>query len=176
MKLRTAATKDLPALLQIHNHAVRNLTAAWTEQEETVEERAIWLEGRGRDGFPVIVAVDDEDDVLGFGSFGPFRARPGYRKTVEHSIYVRSGAQGVGTGAALMQKLIELARADGYHVMVGAVDAENETSLKFHRKLGFDVSCKLPQVGTKFGRWLDLYMVTLVLNDDPAPPSMLPSP
>ena len=176
MQLRLATPDDVPALLEIHNYAVRNLTAAWTETEDSFQDRATWLEGRQRDGLPVLVAEDERGQVVGFGSYGTFRARSGYRLTAEHSIYVSPEGQGLGVGRALMEALIKEARAAGYHVLVGAVDGENAASLAFHKKLGFDVSCKLPQIGTKFGRWLDLYLVTLVLNDEPAPPSSLPLP
>lgn len=170
MIIRSATEKDLPALLDLHNHAVRNLTAAWTDTEDTLEDRRAWLMAREAAGFPVFVAIDDDGVVLGFATYGSFRDRSGYRATVEHSIYITDKAKGVGVGTALMSRLIEQARVDGHHVMVGAVDGENEASLAFHAKLGFEVSCRLPQVGQKFGRWLDLYLVTLVLDDKAAPP------
>ncbi|MBS8262436.1 N-acetyltransferase [Roseibium polysiphoniae] len=169
MQLRQALPEDLPALLEIHNHAVRNLTAAWTDQQDTLEDRRRWLEERERDGLPVFVALDGQMQVLGYGSFGTFRARPGYRHTAEHTIYVAEGAQGKGVGSALLKRLIERARRDGFHVLVGAVDGENKGSLAFHQKHGFETSACLPQVGTKFGRWLDLYFVTLVLDDRASP-------
>lgn len=170
MHIRNATEEDLPGVLEIHNHAVRTLTAAWTTQEDSLEDRMAWLTSRQNDGYPVFVAVADDGEVLAFGTYGSFRARSGYRLTVEHSIYVKDGAKGKGLGRRLIERLIAQARADGYHAMVGAVDGQNEASLAFHKKLGFQASCLMPQVGMKFGRWLDLYLVTLLLDDRPVPP------
>ncbi|WP_289035382.1 GNAT family N-acetyltransferase [uncultured Roseibium sp.] len=169
MLLRHAVPEDLPGLLDIHNHAVRNLTAAWTDEVDTLEDRKNWLDKRRSDGEPVFVSVDEQGQVLGYGYYGSFRTRSGYRHTVEHSIYVAEGAQGKGVGSALLTRLIEEARQAGYHVLVGAVDGENKGSLAFHEKHGFETSVRLPQVGTKFGRWLDLFLVTLVLDDNATP-------
>lgn len=174
MKIRSARETDLPDLLDIHNYAVRNLAAAWTEHEDTLEDRAAWLKGRQDEGLPVLVAVDEQDRFLGFGTYGSFRSRSGYRLTVEHSIYVQPDVQARGIGKMLLQALIDDARKQGFHVMVGAVDSDNEQSLKFHEKMGFEISSRLPEIGTKFGRWLDLYFVLLILNEDAAPPSELP--
>ncbi|NVK35754.1 MAG: N-acetyltransferase family protein [Rhodobacteraceae bacterium] len=176
MHLRPATEADLPDLLEIHNFAVRNLAAAWTEHEDTLEDRRAWLKQRQGADLPVLLAIDDEGRFLGYGTYGSFRGRSGYNLTVEHSIYVRSDVQSKGVGRLLLETLIADAREKGYHVMIGAVDSDNEQSLKFHQKLGFEVSSKLPQIGTKFGRWLDLYFVILILNDDDAPPSILPPP
>jgi L-amino acid N-acyltransferase YncA len=168
--LRDATQEDLPILLSIHNHAVEHLTAAWTTKKDTLEERAAWLAEHEDAGLPVIVAEDDYGNVIGYGTYKPFRHREGYRLTVEHSLYVVESAQGSGVGRAILERLVQLARRDGYHVLVGAVDGENTASIALHKKLGFEVTGRLPQVGMKFGRWLDLALVTLILDDRPAPP------
>lgn len=169
MQIRFATDDDLPVLLALHNHAVKYLTAAWTETIDTLEDRKAWLDGRRLAGLPVVVATNDKGIVLGFGSFGPFRPREGYRFTAEHTIYVNPSAQRQGVGCALLRHLILLAREAGYHALVGGIDGENTASVALHEKCGFQISGQLPQVGTKFGRWLDLILVTLVLNtDDPA--------
>ncbi len=168
--LRSATQEDLPALLTIHNHAVENLLAAWTTKTETLEQRAEWLKERQQAGLPVIVAEDDYGNVIGYGSYGPFRYREGYRLTVEHSLYVTENARGSGVGRALLERLIHLAREAGYHVLVGGVDGENEASLALHEKCGFEITGRLPQVGQKFGRWLDLVFVSLVLDEREVPP------
>ena len=98
--------------------------------------------------------------VLGYASFGPFRGSwPGYRHTVEHSVHVRQDQRGRGLGTALIQALFPLAQAQGVHVMVGAIDASNTGSLRLHARLGFVQTGLMPQVGRKFGRWLDLALV-----------------
>ncbi|ADZ72147.1 GNAT family N-acetyltransferase [Polymorphum gilvum] len=171
MHLRDATAADLPALLAIHNDAVRTLKAIWTDKTETLEDRRTWFDGRRAAGFPVIVAEDAAGRVVGYGSYGPFRAKDGYRLTLEHSVYVDPATQGRGVGKALLKRLIELARADGYHVLVGAIDGENETSIALHRQFGFETVGRMPQVGIKFGQWLDLVLMTLVLDNRSEPPS-----
>lgn len=163
--IRDAGPADAGAIAAIYNHAVRETTALWSEGETDAVERAAWIAERQRDGWPVVVAVDAAGGVLGYGSYGPFRARSCYRLTVEHSVYVVPEAQGRGLGRALMAELIARARAAGLHVMVGAVDAANRPSLALHRAMGFAEVGLMPQVGRKFGRWLDLALVQLVLDE-----------
>ncbi|MBD1544820.1 GNAT family N-acetyltransferase [Roseibium aggregatum] len=167
--LRNATSADLPALLDIHNDAVRTLKAIWTDKLDTLEDRRAWFDARKDAGLPVIVAETEDGTVAGYGSFGPFRAKEGYRLTMEHSIYVAPEARGKGIGKALLVRLIDMARADGYHVLVGAIDGENTASIALHRQLGFEITGRMPQVGIKFGQWLDLVLMTLVLDERPAP-------
>ncbi|MHA7774920.1 GNAT family N-acetyltransferase [Roseibium sp. M-1] len=169
MKIRNAEPGDIPALLAIYNQAVRETTAAWTNIEETLDDRLTWYEGRIRDGLPVLVALSDAGDVQGFASFGPFRPREGYRLTAEHSVYVDPGVHGRGIGALLLSELIGIAKVSGLHLLVGVVDGENAASIALHRKLGFEVTGRLPEAGTKFGRWLDLVLLTKVLGTMEAP-------
>lgn len=169
MLFRPATLDDVPALLDIHNDAVRRLAAIWTDKQETLAERQAWFSGRTGAGLPVIVAVDDAGTILGYASYGPFRAKEGYRLTMEHSVYVTEAAQGRGVGKALLHRIIVEAKASGVHVLVGAIDAENAASIALHEKLGFEISGRLPQVGFKFGRWLDLVFTTLILDNAPAP-------
>jgi phosphinothricin acetyltransferase len=89
---------------------------------------------------------------------------PGYRFTVEHTVHVREDHWGSGAGRALMEELVERARAAGKHVMVGALDGANEASLRFHARLGFVEVARMPEVGRKFGRWLDLVLVQRILD------------
>ena len=127
--------------------------------------RAAWLAERRRLGYPVLVAVDDADAVSGYASFGDWRAFDGYRHTVEHSVYVHNARRGGGIGTALMAELIERARALGKHVMVAGIETGNTGSIKLHEKLGFSRVGQLPEVGTKFGNWLDLTFMLLKLDD-----------
>ena len=107
------------------------------DQPTTLGERTSWWQARVGAGYPVLVA-EDSSGVLGFASFGDFRPRPGYRFSVEHSVYVRADERGSGVGRALMLPLMERAAALGKHVMLGGVDAENTGSLGFHERLGFE--------------------------------------
>ncbi|MFN6955859.1 MAG: GNAT family N-acetyltransferase, partial [Acetobacteraceae bacterium] len=119
-------------------------------------------------GYPVLVAEED-GEVLGLASFGEFRAWPGFRHTVEHSVHVRAGARGRGIGTALVAALFEPARALGKHVMIAGVDAANAGSIRMHERLGFARGAVLREVGRKFGRWLDLELMQKFLDAPGAP-------
>lgn len=168
MNIRPATEADLPGILEIHNGAIRRLDAIWTDTEETLEDRRAWLLDRQGNGFAVLVAEED-GAILGYASYGTYRARSGYNKTVEHSIYLRDDVQGKGVGKALMAALIDDAKAKGFHLMVAIIEAKNLGSIAFHERFGFEVLGRLPQAGHKFGRWLDQVNMYLLLNDDPAP-------
>ncbi|MDD7910023.1 GNAT family N-acetyltransferase [Pseudovibrio exalbescens] len=170
MKIRSATYDDLPALLMIHNDAVRNSAAIWLVQEDTLEERKAWLEGRWAKGYPVYVAESDDGTFLGYASFGPYKEKSGYDLTVEHSVYVMAEAQGSGAGSALLNALIEKAKVDGYHVMIAGIDSENTGSIRFHERFGFHTSGVVREVGFKYNRWLDLVIMSLILDETAKPP------
>ena len=159
--IRPAMEADLTAVLAIYNDAVMKTTAIWNEAPSDLEGRRIWFERRRKAGFPVLVA--DDGPVIGYGSFGEFRPFEGYRYTVEHSVYVLDEAQGKGLGRMLLAALIEEARGMGKRVMVGAIDASNYGSLALHEHMGFEETGRMPGVGEKFGRRLDLVLVQLTL-------------
>ncbi|MEN4717848.1 N-acetyltransferase family protein [Pantoea agglomerans] len=170
MIIRAAVESDAEIIAEIYNDAVLNTTAIWNENRIDVANRITWINSRQQAGFPVIVATDDNDDtVLGYASYGDWRPWDGYRHTVEHSVYVHKDARGKGVGAALMQGLIQLAREAGKHVMVAAIESENAASIALHKKLGFIESGRMTEVGTKFGRWLDLTFLQLRLDDRKRP-------
>lgn len=169
MKIRDAHAGDVPAILAIYNDAVQHTTAIWNETLVDEANRLAWLSGRQTQGYPVLVACDAQDQVLGYASFGDWRAFDGYRYTVEHSVYVASAARGQGVGRALMGELIARARTLGKHVMVAAIEAGNQPSIALHRQLGFEQCGLMPQVGTKFGRWLDLAFLQLTLDPNSQP-------
>jgi phosphinothricin acetyltransferase len=163
MQIRDAEEVDLAGILAIYNDAVLTTTAIWNEAVADLANRRAWLTERGQQGYPVLVAIENTE-VLGYASFGDFRAWQGYRYTVEHSVYVDPGRRRCGVGAALLELLIERARLLNKHVMIGGIEGNNEASLKLHARLGFKVVGRLEQVGTKFGRWLDLVFVQRTLT------------
>jgi L-amino acid N-acyltransferase YncA len=164
--IEDAVEADLPGILAIYNYVILHSTAVYTDAPETLEQRETWWRQRRAQGYPVLVARDTAD-VLGFASFGDFRpAWPGYRFTVEHSVYVRSDCQQVGTGTALMQLLLARATGLGKHAILGGIDAENTTSIRFHERLGFVQVARFRQVGWKFGRWLDLVFLERLLGPE----------
>ncbi len=152
-----------PAILAILNHAIVTSTALYDYEPRTLATMAIWFAAKRAGDFPVIGAFDDGGQLLGFASYGAFRAFPAYKYTVEHSVYVHHAQRGKGLGKALMNAVIAQAQAQGKHVMVGAIDAANSASLQLHAELGFERVGTMPQVGFKFGRWLDLALVQRVL-------------
>jgi phosphinothricin acetyltransferase len=167
VRIRDATTTDAAAIAAIYNDAVAHTTAVWNDALVDAAERRAWIDARQSGGFPVIVAAADE--VIGFATYGPWRPHDGYRHTVEHSVYVRDDQRGAGIGRALMQELMSRARAAGVHVMIAGVEAGNAASVAMHARLGFAETGRMPQVGAKFGRWLDLVFLQLVLDDRTAP-------
>jgi phosphinothricin acetyltransferase len=162
IKIRDANEGDLGALLEIYNDIIASSTAIYIDSPTTLDERRAWWSGRVAAGFPVLVA-EDQSGVIGYASFGEFRGRPGYRFTVEHSVYARADRRGAGVGSALMTALIERARDMGKHIMIAGVDAENAGSLRFHERHGFERVAHFKQVGFKFERWLDLVFLQRML-------------
>ncbi len=161
--IRDAVHADLPAIRDIYNDAVLNTLAIWNEQTVDLGNRQAWFAARQAQGYPILVAVNEAGDVLGYASFGDWRPFEGFRHTVEHSVYIRSDQRGQGLGPLLMQALIERARGCGKHVMVAAIESGNTASIRLHERLGFTLNGQMPQVGVKFGKWLDLTFMQLML-------------
>jgi phosphinothricin acetyltransferase len=161
--VRDAGEADLPAILDIYNNAVLNETSIWTDDTADLADRRAWWEQRVSCGFPVYVA-DVDGAIAGYGSFGEFRPHQGYRFTVEHSIYVATPEQRRGIGSVLLTRLIAEARRMNMHAMVGGIAADNSASIALHLRFGFVETARMPQVGFKFGRWLDLVLMQKQLD------------
>lgn len=164
MLIRDTHTEDLPAILEIHNDAIRNTTAIWDETEVGLAERMDWLNGRLRAGYPVLTAVVD-GKVAGYASYAQWRPKSGYRFTVEHSVYVSNDFHRRGIASALLTELVARATSAGIHALVGVIESQNTTSIALHEKFGFVTVGQMPEVGIKFGRWLDLTLMQLTLAD-----------
>ncbi|SNB52414.1 phosphinothricin acetyltransferase [Arboricoccus pini] len=163
MIIDEASLDDVPGILAIYNEVLLSSTAIYAEVPVDLANRIEWFEARRRHGFPVLVARDGHG-IAGYASFGSFRSFPGYRYTVEHSIHIRADARAQGLGRRLMEALIPLARAMGMHAMIAGIDAANEGSIRFHERFGFERVATFPEVGRKFGRWLDLACMQLFLD------------
>ncbi|WP_309571037.1 N-acetyltransferase family protein [Deinococcus sp.] len=163
LRLRAATRADVPVILAIYNHAVIHTTASYDLEPVSLESRVDWFDHKAQTGWPVIV-TERGGEVAGWATYGPFRDKPGYRFTAEHSVYVRDDCRGQGLGRALLETLIADARARSLHTLIGGLDAENAGSLAFHERLGFEPVAHFRQVGYKFGRWLDLVFVQLALS------------
>lgn len=163
LTIRDATEADLPAILAIHNEAVLHGTALWTIKPSDLAGRRAVLEDRRASGFPFLVGMI-EGALAGYGSFGEFRPHDGYVRTVEHSIYVDPGFRRRGVATALLLRLIEAARGLGKHVMIGAITADNAASIALHVRHGFIETGRLPELGFKFGRTLDLVFMQRLLD------------
>jgi len=162
IEIANAGEDDLPGILAIYNDAITNSTAVFSDRPATLGERREWLAGRSAQGFPVLVARERRE-VLAFATYGGFRSWPGYRLTVEHSVYVAAARRREGIGRRLLLELIVRARGAGMHAMVAGIDADNAPSLEMHAALGFERVGLLPEVARKFDRWLDLVFMQLML-------------
>lgn len=161
-ELRIATEKDLPAMLEIYNEVIENTTAVYDYQPHTLEMRRQWLETKQEQGIPVWMA-EENGKMLGFGSFGPFRAWAAYQYTVENSIYVATEARGKGVGSLLLPVIMNEARKAGMHTMIAGIDASNDASIRLHQKFGFEQVALFREVGWKFNRWLDLVFLQVML-------------
>lgn len=170
MIIRDAAEADLPALRDIFNDAVLNTTAIWMDDVVDLANRQAWFAARAQQGYPIQVAENAAGEVVGYASFGDWRPFDGFCHTVEHSVYIRADQRGNGLGPLLMAALIERAKACGKHVMVAAIESGNAASIRLHERLGFITTGQMPQVGRKFGRWLGLTFMQLILTPERSAP------
>lgn len=161
--IRPAVLSDIRDILSIYNEAVRDTTAIWNDQEVDMENRTAWYEERTAAGYPIFVATDGSK-ALGYGAYGPFRPFEGFRRSVENSIYLSSGAQRQGIGKRLLQALLQHAEQSGIHVMIAGIESGNEASIKLHEHYGFVETGRLPEVGFKFGRYLELVFLQKIIS------------
>jgi len=157
------------AILEILNEAIANSTALYDYAPRPPQAMATWFAAKRAGGFPVIGAVDASGTLLGFASWGTFRAFPAYKYTVEHSVYVHHAHRGRGLGERLLREVVRRAREAQVHVLVGCIDAANGGSIHLHTRLGFVHAGTISQAGFKFGRWLDAAFYQLTL-ETPAEP------
>lgn len=165
MIIRAAQQSDLEEIRLIYNHAIHHTTAVY-EYEPFSEEYIIgWFNSKSAQGFPVIVAIED-DRLVAFASYGAFRMRAAYQHTMEHSVYVHHEFRGKGIGKIMLSAIIESAKKNNIHALIGGIDSTNELSILMHKKMGFQQVGYLPEVAFKFGRWLDLVFVQKILSTD----------
>jgi L-amino acid N-acyltransferase len=166
IRICAAQAADVHSILAIYNDAVLNTTASYDYEPHTLDQRLAWFEQHQAQGFAVLVAMDEADQVVGWGSLSKFREKIGYQYSVEHSVYVSVDHRRRGIGRLILQSLIEAARIRGAHTLIGGVDASNEASIALHQSLGFEAVAHFKQVGRKFNRWLDLVFLQLMLTDE----------
>lgn len=154
-KIESAQKDDLPSILEILNHEIINGTANYDYDTHDLSDLSKWWSDRTSKDLPVLIAKED-GVVMGYATYGQYRQKRGYQYCVEHTVYVHHLYRGKGIGLLLMKALIEHAAHSGMHTMVAGIDAKNSSSIRFHESLGFEMAGVLPEVGYKFGSWLDL--------------------
>ena len=155
MILRPAQAGDAEAVAALWNPVIDGTAVTFTTTRKTPEGLAADFAARG----PAFLLAEEEGRLLGFATFFAFRSGPGYARTLEHTILLAPEAQGRGVGRALMTALCAEARVQGAHSMMAGVSGENPAGLAFHAACGFREVARLPEVGFKFGRWMDLVLM-----------------
>ena len=157
--IRRAEPADAAEIAAFWAPMVRETTITFSTEEKTAGEVARMIAERGA-AFQV---AERDGKAVGFATFGPFRSGPGYAASAELTVILSAAAQGQGLGRALIEALEEEARGAGIHVLVAGISAENAPAIAFHRALGFRETGRMPEVGRKFGRWLDLVLMQKIL-------------
>jgi L-amino acid N-acyltransferase len=160
--IRLAIAADLPAINDIYNYYVPRSTCTYQLEPETLESRRAWFANHPSANYPVTVAELD-GQIVGWGSLSKFRDRAAYDPTVEASVYIHHDYHRRGIGRALLVDLIERARAIGYHSLIGGASADQTASVALQESLGFQPIARFQEVGYKFGRWLDVVFMQLML-------------
>ena len=170
MKIIDCGRERAAEILAILNEAIEHSTALYDYRPRTPEMMQSWFDAKERGRYPVIGIVSRQDRLIGFGTYGPFRNWPAYKYTIEHSLYIEGPHRGQGLGRRLLSELIDAARRQSYHTLIGGIDAQNAASIALHRRMGFELCGTIRHAGFKFGRWLDLQFHQLLL-ETPAHPA-----
>jgi L-amino acid N-acyltransferase YncA len=159
---RLAERRDADAIREIYNREVLGTTVTFDLVARTHDDQILWLDHHSG-GHPAIVAVDDDGTVVGFGAISPWRPRPAYSPTVEDSVYVHADWRGRGVGRLLLDELVRLAQAHGFHSVMARIVGGHEASIALHAACGFETAGVEREVGRKFGKWLDVVLMQRML-------------
>jgi L-amino acid N-acyltransferase len=162
INIRQATENDLPSMLDIYNEIIENTTAVFQYDPHTLEMRKEWFEKKNEENHPVFVA-EQNNEVVGFSTFGQFRNWQAYKYSVENSVYVKADHRGKGIGKLLLQPLIDTAKEMKFHTIIAGIVADNEASIALHKQFGFAEAAHFKEVGYKFNKWLDLKFLQLML-------------
>lgn len=163
LELRPYVVTDCAAILEIVNHNIVNSTALYDYHPRTLAQQEAIFDDKLQKDFPILVALLD-NKIVGFGYYSEFRFREAYRFTVEHSVYVHPNFQGLKIGHQLLEALIAIAKNQKLHTMIAVIDSENQGSVKFHEKLGFETVGIIKESGFKFNRWLHSVFMQKMLD------------
>jgi phosphinothricin acetyltransferase len=162
--IRSATPADIPAITEIYAEAVRHGTATFELEPPDAGEMRRRFEALQAGNFPYLAGTVD-GRIVGYAYAGPYRPRPAYRFTVENSVYLLPASHRRGIGLALLNELIAQCAARGYRQMIAVIgDSANVASIGVHARAGFDMIGTHPNVGFKFGRWLDTVMMQRALG------------
>jgi phosphinothricin acetyltransferase len=159
MHIRPATPDDAPGIAAIVNHEIRTGLAIWRNDPRPVSEIEALIQTRLAAGEAVLVADGASDGIMGWATYGPFRAYEGYALTKEHSVHIAPDHRRKGIASALMPVLLDHADAAGVHALIGCIDATNTGSIDLHRRLDFHEVGRMPEIGRKFDRWLTLVLM-----------------
>jgi len=164
MLLRNATVADAEAIRTIYNHEVESSLVTFDLVPRSLADQQDWV--REREGaLGAIVAEREADgEILGFASLSPYRSRPAYNTTVENSIYVSESARGIGVGKTLLEELVAMAKARGFHTVLAHIAGGHEASIALHHSVGFTIVGVQKEVGRKFGTWLDVTVMQHMLG------------
>ncbi len=162
MRVRQAQPADAAEIALITNEIIRDTLVTFTSDERSAESIADDIRARGA----AFLVAEDQRQVIGFATYAPFRSGPGYAKCREHSIQLADDARGRGVGGALMEQLQQVARSEGVHVLVAGISSANPGAIAFHSALGFSEVGRMPQVGHKWGQYLDLVLMQKILSPE----------
>ena len=164
--IRTAQVEDLPHIQAIFNEEILHGLATWQYEACDLNYYREFFDYLKKQQFPLLIAEECiSQEIIGYAYYSSFRSIAGFHATVEHSIFIKPQYGRQGIGQHLLQTLIDLARQQKRHIMVGAIDHENLASIHLHQKLGFVQTGYMPQVGQKFNQWRDLVLMQLNLEE-----------
>ena len=167
VQIRAANVNDLESIRDIYNQEILNGTATWNHTAMALSDLQTWFKTLQEQNNPVLVAEHQlTGKIIGYANYDEFRSIQGFYKTIEHAVFLHPGYTGQGIGKQLLLRLMEIARSQGMHIMVAAIDSENMASIHLHQKLGFVQTGYMPQVGEKFGQWRDLVLLQLNLDQN----------
>jgi len=169
MKIINCTEEYSPPILDILNEAIINSTALYDYAPRTMENMTAWFDAKAKNKFPVIGVVNDQNELLAFGTYGAFRAWPAYKYTIEHSLYVHTDHRGKGYGKIILQEIIGSATRNEYHNLIAGIDSMNNVSKQLHQSFGFEFCGQIKHAGYKFSKWLDLDFYQLLLNSPARP-------
>ena len=155
VRLELAAPGHAEGLRAIYNREVESGTATFDITPRSLEDQLDWIDEHSG-AHPAVVAATGEGEVVGFGSLSPYRPRAAYSTSVEDSVYMAEEFQGQGIGRAVLEELLRLAEAHGFHAVLARIAGDNEASVALHLSCGFELIGTEHEVGRKFGRWLDV--------------------